>query len=84
MDNVEKNLEKLMESLAIALSTENLPNDFDKIVEELKKTYICKNAENASTCLFFKIDNFTDQLVKQLMPKYENVSRNNLWKLEYL
>lgn len=84
MDNVEKNLEKLMESLVTSLSTENLPNDFDKIVEELKKTYICKNAENASVCLFFKIENFEVQLVKQIMPKYENVPRKNLWKLEYL
>lgn len=84
MDNVEKNLEKLMESLATSLSKENLPNNFDGIVDELKKSYVCKNAENASVCLFFKIENFTDQLVKQLMPKYENVSRNNLWKLEYL
>lgn len=84
MDNVEKNLEKLMESLATALSKENLPNDFDEIVDELKQTYICKNAETASTCLFFKIEKFEDQLVKQLMPKYENVPRKNLWKLEYL
>ena len=40
MDNVEKNLEKLMESLVTSLSTENLPNDFDKLVEELKHIFV--------------------------------------------
>lgn len=84
MDNIEKNLEKVMEALAESLVKENLPQNFDEIIEELKKSYICKNAESASVCLFFKLDNFKNELVKKIMPKYENVPKKNLWKLEYL
>lgn len=82
--NVEENLEKILTGLSDVLVRENLPKDFEKTVEELKKTYLCKNAENASICLFFKIEMFTEQLAKMIHPDYSNVKKENLWKLEYL
>ena len=82
--NVEENLEKILTGLSDALVRDSLPKDFEKTVEELKKTYICKNAENASICLFFKIEMFTEQLAKMIHPDYSNVKKENLWKLEYL
>lgn len=82
--NVEENLEKILTGLSDALVRDSLPKDFEKTVEELKDTYMCKSPENASTCIFFKIDQMSEELAKRIMPKYENVSKQNIWKLTYL
>ena len=83
-DNVEENLGKILDALVDVITKDSIPSNFDEMVENLKNTYVCKNAENASTCLFFKIEMFEDVLVKKIMPSYNHVKTENVWKLEYL
>lgn len=77
----EKILEKVIETLATSIREDVIPKDFEKIVEDLKDSYMTKNPKNASVCLFFKIDTFKEYLAKAIMPEYETVDRKNLWKL---
>lgn len=77
----EKVLEDLIEILSTSIMEDVIPKDFVKIVEELKDSYMTKNPESASVCLFFKIDTFKEYLAKAIMPEYENVEKKDLWKL---
>lgn len=82
--NIEQELEEVLNGLTTFITKEGLPQNFEETVEKIKETYLCKNASNASVCLFWKIDNFKEQLAKMIMPKYDNVEKKNLWKLTYL
>ena len=77
----EKILENLIEILSTSIMEDVIPKDFEKIVEELKDSYMTKNPESASVCLFFKIDQFKESLAKAIMPEYETVEKKDLWKL---
>ena len=78
----EKVLEDLIEILLTSIREDGIPKkDFEKIVEELKDSYMTKNPESPSVCVFFKIDQFKEYLAKAIMPEYENVEKKDLWKL---
>lgn len=83
-EHVEETLSTVLDAIANSIVTDAIPKTFEKTVEELKDTYMCKSPENASTCIFFKIDQMSEELAKRIMPKYKNVSKQNIWKLTYL